>query len=226
MISGKYKEELLSDYANFEKSSSFREIKEISHVCTWKVKKGNTGSAFYTTMLESPHPHVYLTDTKQETEEDIKFVEEYYQTIPHLLHLEEDATFATLPVRWALVYSGTKANTLSVEKQKKLTTSQNTNYSEWFLVQDFEKIHSHLHELFTHKNYYEILEDGLDEMSAKLLYLFAHIYKQGPRKEHITALIHTLNTLNYLYNNVEEDADFYDEFLEACVATQTSPTKF
>jgi hypothetical protein len=42
----------------------------------------------------------------------------------------------------------------------------------------------------------------------------------------ITALIHTLNTINHLYNNIEEDADFYEEFLEACIKEQVSPTRF
>ncbi|GHV21866.1 hypothetical protein FACS189428_2980 [Clostridia bacterium] len=227
MMIGKVKADQLLEYEYFMTTPQFKEIKDIAHTCAWMVKRGNPGAAFLTTLLQSPHPHLYLLEVAKEMKaDDIPFLESYEKTIPELLHLGDNNIFPTLPLRWAMIYSGNKANTLSVEKQRVLLKSQNKNYSEWFLQQDFGKVHSHLHELFANQDYYNVMENGMEEMSIKLVYMFTEIYKQGPRKEHIQLLIHTLNTLHHLYNTVEEDSDFYDEFLEICTQQGIPPTKF
>ena len=178
-MTGKYKQESLADYKTFEKNSQYKELKDIAHTCVRMTKKGNPGGAFYTCIIESPHPHIYLLEASTETKaDDVPFLEVYDKTIPELLEIQEKTPFSTLPLRRAMIYSGNKANTLAVEKQRTLLKSQNKNYSEWFLQQEFGKLSSHLSELFQQQDYYTVMENSLEAMSIKLLHLFTEIYKQ------------------------------------------------
>jgi len=177
-------------------------------------------------MLETPHPHIYLSeDHKNIEQKDIPFMKEYYQDIPSMLHLT-DVPFTTLPVRRAVIYTGQKGNTLLVESQKKMVESQNEEYSDRFRSLDREKTKTSLHEIFSKHSYYEVMIDALDAMSAKTIYFFSQIYKQGPRKEYIHELIEHMNTIHSVYNDIEDDASFTNDFFDAAASIHAVPSKF
>lgn len=226
IVSGKYKPSLLDDYEMFQKSTQFHEIKSIAHQCTREAKKNNIWPSFYTTLLETSHTHVYLSETHTISKlDDINYLKEYVKDIPALIGIKE-TPFTTLPVRRAMIYTWQRANTLMVESQKQFVCTQNADYSDRFHSQDREKIHTHLHDIFEDKSHYDVMIDALDAMSVKLLYIFSHIYKQGPRLEYIEELIHALNTINSMYNNVEWDFDVTADFIHSCVNVWVSPEAF
>lgn len=226
ILVGKYKSTLLDDYEKFEKSTDFHEIKTIAHKCVWETKHGNSGPSYYTTLLQTSHPHLYLSDSHNiDKIDDIKFIKEYYRDIPEMLHIEQPV-FSTLPIRWVMIYTWQRANTNMVEKQKQFTRIKNKNYSERFSSQDWEGIHTNLHKIFSQYNYYETIMNAINAMSTKTLYIFSHIYQHGPRVEYIHELINHLNTIHSLYNDVEEDSDIVDDFFTGCMEVNISPDMF
>lgn len=226
MLVGKYKSDMLDDYETFEKSAHFHQIKTIAHECVWDTKHGNTGPSFYITMTQTSHPQVYLSEEHDiKKPEDIEFIKEYCHDIPEMLHITQPA-FSTLPIRWVMIYTWQRANTGMVEKQKQFTKMKNKNYSEWFNQQNWNKIHSHLHEEFWTHGYHEIITNAINAMSAKTLYIFSHIYQYGPRNEYIHELINHFNTINSMYNDIEDDSSIIDDFFEACASMQVSTNMF
>ncbi len=226
ILTGKYKQNILDDYESFENSIHFHEIKTLAHKCTREIKHGNSGPSYYTTLLQTAHPHVYLSDSHNiQKLDDIQFIKEYYQTIPKMLNLK-DISSTTLPIRWAMIYTWQRANTNMVESQKKFTRMKNKNYSERFNNQNRDSIHSHLHKIFSTNGYYEIITNAISAMSIKTLYLFSHIYQYWPRREYIYELINHFNTIHSLYNDIEEDSDIVDDFFSACAQKNVSPDMF
>ncbi len=226
IMTGKYKASLFDDYATFERSTYFQDIKSIAHQCTRDIKRGNIGHSFYTTMLETAHPHIYLSeDYTIKKISDLAHIKEYYNDIPTMAKIQ-DSPFRTLPIRWAMVYTWQRANPLFVEKNKPFTKNQNDDYSKRFQEQDWYNINTHIHDIFAHDSYHNVLSDGLSAMSVKTLYIFANIYKYGPRIEYIKDLIHHFNTMNSMYNDIEHDFDITSDFVKSCVNCWVSPQKF
>ncbi len=226
ILNGKYKPNILDDYESFESSTQFHEIKTLAHKCSWKIKHGNSGPSYYTTLLQTAHPHVYLSDSHDiQKLDDIQFIKEYYQTIPKMLNLK-DISSTTLPIRWAMIYTWQRANTNMVENQRKFTRMKNKNYSERFSKQNWDDVYSNLHKIFSTNWYYEIITNAISAMSIKTLYLFSHIYQYWPRREYIFELINHFNTIHSLYNDIEEDSDIVDDFFSACAQKNISPDMF
>lgn len=226
MLVGKYKSNMLDDYETFQKSTHFHEIKTIAHQCIWDTKHGNTGPSFYTTMSQTSHPQVYLSEEHViKKPEDVEFIKEYCHDIPEMLNIKDPA-FHTLPIRRVMIYTWQRSNTSMVENQKQFTQMKNKNYSDWFNGQDWEKVYSHLHKEFSKNSYHETITAAVNAMSAKTLYIFSHIYQYGPRNEYIHELINHFNTINSMYNDIEDDSSILDDFFFACSEVQISPNMF
>lgn len=221
-----YNHKILEDYKYFESSQQFTDIVALTNQCLWLCKVGNPWSWFYTTIIESAHPYVYLSeDMENVTLEDIPHVKKYCNDIPTILQ-QKEPSFSTLPVRRALVYTGQKGNTVRIENQKKFIKDQNNIYGEAFLKHNRDHIKTHLHGVFSKHNYYDVLVDALDAMSAKTLYLFLQIYTQGPQNYYIKELMDHLNTINSLYSSVENDHDIFDDFAKSCTKNGIATTTF
>lgn len=226
IMTGKYKSTIFDNYETFKQSSSFKDIKTIAHQCTQKFKQWNIGSSFYTALLNTPHPHVYLSEECDlEKIDDLPHIKEYYSDLVTLAKVK-NTPFPTLPIRRAMIYTWQRANPLFVERNREFTKKQNDDYSVWFEGQNWDNTDTYIHKMFKKKPYHNTMLDTLNAMSVKTLYLLTNVYKHWPRADYVDELKYHFNTINSIYNDLEHDFDITSDFVKACVRAGISPQNF
>lgn len=219
-------EGIIRDYPSFEKSSICRKIKQYAHQATWITKHGNTWSAFLTTLIWSGHPHVYMTQSDTVwSVEDVSYIQEYTKTLPELFWVSP-YPLPSIPVRRALLFTGERSNTLFVQKQAAFSRKMNMEYQDRFLEQDFDGLQTKLHEDLLKTSYYDTKQQWLTNMSIKTLHIFSEIYVRWPQEWLMEELISHLNTINRMYNDIEQDYDVTKDFTRACIERKVDPNMF
>ena len=216
----------LRNYEKFQNSSLFREINNLAHQSTIIAKDWNIWSTFFMALAEWSHPYAYITDMKDEL--DYKKVDEsfeYGKQLPQLFKAE-NFPMETLPICWAIVYTGQKSDSSFAVRQKKLLEYFNLKYQNRFDQLEISSIDSQLKLWLEKSNYYETEIRNLSNMSVKILYIFEKIYKRWFQTADVHWLMDILNWISKTYNSMEQDFDITNDFQKACIENWVSIDMF
>lgn len=223
---GRLSNDDLKNYEKFQNSNLFREIANLAHKCTIIAKDWNIGSSFLMALSEGSHPYAYITDLKDECAyKQVDWSCEYSKQLTELFNVDS-FPMDTLPVCWAIIYTGQKSDSSFAVRQKRFLEYFNLKYQNWFEQCDISSVDSQLKLWLWKINYYETEIRNLSNMSIKILYIFEKIYKRWLQTADVHWLIDILNWISKTYNSMEQDFDITDDFNKSCIKNWVSLNTF
>ena len=218
--------DLLKNYKKFQDSSMFQEIKTLAHQCTWIAKNPSVWPSFLTALVQGSHPYVYICDSKNESHyADIPNLEEYHKDLSSVFGIEQ-FQMNTIPLRWALVYTWQKVDVWFASRQREFVKYLNLEYQKRYEQQEFGKIENWLKSWFEKLNYFDMKVQNLNNMSIRMLSIMENIYKKWAQNVFVHKLIRTMNMINWLYNDIEQDFDITKDFESVCIKNGISIETF